>query len=78
MQQKRAENANSYDGFMLIPFRTRTRTRNNNPRADDGYYEAVAHSVHNATVKFIMESDSVSGEITYGYFAFPACITLFW
>ena len=60
---------------MLIPLRTRTRTRNNNPRADDGYYEAVAHSVHNATIKFIMESDNVSGEITHGYFAFPACIT---
>lgn len=60
---------------MLIPLRTRTRTRNNNPRADDGYYEAVAHSVHNATIKFIMGSDNVSGEITHGYFAFPACIT---
>ena len=59
---------------MLISVRTRTRTRKNNPRGDDGYYEAVAHSVHNATVKLIMESDNVSGEITQGYFAFSACI----
>ena len=60
---------------MLIPLRTGTRTRNNNPRADGGYYEAVAYSVHNVTVKFIMKSDNVAGEITHGYFAFPACIT---
>lgn len=61
---------------MLISLRTRTRTRKNNPRGDDGYYEAaVAHSVHNATMKFKMESDNVSEEITQGYFAFRTCIT---
>lgn len=62
---------------MSIPLTTRTRTRNNNPRGtgDDGYYEPVANSVRNTTIKFIMKSDNVSGEITHGYFTFPAGVT---